>query len=177
MLTFKVCAARPYGQGYDYCIVESYGILDQVDCKKLSPQEVAQQRARTDTLDADYERRYEAQEALPIPTSKADVTLICNGLTVQVWFGAGVLAWGTGEAGRYSVVWTLDKVTPAEINFERVRMDYLSSKGEVPRSFSQAEGHIDRVTGRYSLFGAGSSSNYYGGPNEVGRCEAAAPKF
>jgi hypothetical protein len=148
----------------------------EIKCGQLPPEEVARQRAETDASYAALEGRYKEQGPLTVPTTKADLTLLCEARpphsrtttssTVQVWFGASVLAWGTGQDRD---VWRLDRVSPAEITFNQVSLDWPSwppAPGEKP-DLTEARGHIDRVTGDYSR------SSY----GEVGECKSAEPKF
>ena len=140
-----------------------------------SPEEVsragAHQAADEANRRADQERRYKEQQALVIPATKADLTLLCGGQTVQVWFSAGLLTWGAGANRR---VWRLDKVSPTEIIFKRVG-DYDEGGGFTtgPHGLFDAEGQIDRVSGRFSL----SIPN--GAPfiDPQGACSPAAAKF
>jgi hypothetical protein len=115
------------------------------------------------------ERRYDEQEARVTPDTKADVTLLCDGKTVQVWFNAGLLTWDTA-AHRH--VWRLDRVGAAEITFKRLRRSgnfgtntMLNSIQDGP-SFSDLNGQIDRVSGAFSLT-----------DGSHGACAPAAAKF
>jgi hypothetical protein len=119
-------------------------------------------------------QRYDEQEALPVPPTKADLTLNCSTFgginwTIQVWFGAALLTWGTGEDRQ---IWRLDRVSPAEITFKRVLQDWPKGKGWEPgrEIFFDADGHIDRVAGDYSRWIDAAHT-------EKGHCEPAAPKF
>jgi hypothetical protein len=142
-------------------------------CDRLPPEEAARQRAKTDASYAAAKRRYDEQEALPVPTTKADLTLNCSTLggdwTVQVWFGAVLLTWGAGE---HRQIWRLDRVSTAEITFKRVLEEWPHWEPFKPvkPSFFDADGHIDRVTGTYSRWIDAAHT-------EPGHCEPAAAKF
>jgi hypothetical protein len=116
------------------------------------------------------EHRYDEQEARATPDSKADLTLLCGGQTVQVWFNAGLLTWDTA-AHRH--VWRLDPVGAAEITFKRLgRYDdndiLIASLGLLPSgpSFADLSGQIDRVSGAFALT-----------DGSRGTCAPAAAKF
>jgi hypothetical protein len=135
-----------------------------------SPEDLAWARAREADRQADLERRYKEQQALAaVPTSRADLTLVCGSDTVQIWFGAGLMAWGVGADQE---VWRLDKVSPAEITFKRVA-SYVKLDPD-PKSYGltgyvDAEGIINRVTGGFSR------TNALG--YDTGRCEPTPAKF
>jgi hypothetical protein len=131
---------------------------------ECSPEDVAKSRAWYTAREADLRRRYDEQQALPVPATKADLTLDCNGDTVQVWFQAGLLAWGMGEKRE---VWRLDRVTPTEITFKRVSY-FLVGGG-----LFDAKGHIDRVSGQF-LHQTGLPGY---GNDATGWCKPAEPKF
>jgi hypothetical protein len=124
-----------------------------------SPEEVAKAREWMAAQQADLRQRYNEQQALAVPVTKADLTLVCGSDTVNIWLGAGLLTWGVGE---HRPVWRLDRVSAAEITFKRV-----SEYGQEDKFFD-ATGYIDRVTGRYSIDAAHT---------EPGHCEPAAAKF
>jgi hypothetical protein len=146
--------------GYTYCFRDTSEFIPvQIECDKLPPEEVARQRADTDARYAVLNRLYDEQEALSVPATKADLTLLCDYSTVQIWFRAGLLTWGMG-ANR--AVWRLDRVSPTEITFSHVWPSY-SGDG----LFSQSNGYIDRVTGSYGR-------NF---ESEKGDCKPAEPKF
>jgi hypothetical protein len=63
------------------------------------------------------ERRYEKQEARATPDAKADLTLLCDDHTVQVWFNAGLLTWDTAARRQ---TWHINMVGAAEITFKRL---------------------------------------------------------
>jgi hypothetical protein len=111
------------------------------------------------------ERRYDEQEARATPDTKADITLLCEGKTVQVWFNAGLLTWDTA-ADRH--VWRLDQVGAAEITFKRLERFTPAIPGFLQHgpSFSDMNGQIDRVSGAFSLT-----------DGSHGMCAPAAAKF
>ena len=166
-------AASPEkGMGYTYCFdphpPEPYGGV-MIACDKLPPEELARQRASTDDLNRRYD---EEQKVLVPPTTKPDLTLVCNGFstdynaTVQIWFGANVLTWGIG---RYSEAWRLTKVLQNEIAFGHIF--------QLENGPSDASGHINRVTGTYARdVPYGGMGNAPMGTNR-GDCKPAAPKF
>jgi hypothetical protein len=71
------------------------------------------------------ERRHEQQEARATPDTKADVTLLCDGQTVQAWFKDGMLTWDTAARRQ---TWHINKVEAAEITFERPRAHQLYAR-------------------------------------------------
>jgi hypothetical protein len=167
-------AASPEkGMGYTYCFdphpPEPYGGV-MIACDKLPPEELARQRAYTD----DVNRRYDEQQKVLIPpTTKPDLTLVCNGFstdynaTVQIWFGANVMTWGIGPN---SEVWRLTKVSPSEIAFTHI---ILLEDGP----YDLARGQINRVTGAYDRdIPRGGMGDTPMGTNR-GDCKPAAPKF
>jgi hypothetical protein len=114
---------------------------------------------------ADSRQRYNEQQALAVPVTKADLTLVCGSDTVNIWFGAGLLTWGVGE---HRPVWRLDRVSAAEITFKRV-----SEYGQEDKFFD-ATGYIDRVTGKFSY----KTGLVSGAGDPTGQCQpATAPKF
>jgi hypothetical protein len=129
-----------------------------------SPEDIAWARAQQAARQADLRRRYGEQQALTIPATKADLTLGCDGVTVQIWFDAGLLTWGVGADRK---VWRLDKVLPAEITFKRVS-EYPNEGG-----FFDAVGTIDRVSGGFSR----GDSIYPSTPSDYGHCEPTAARF
>lgn len=168
-----VFAASPErGAGYTYCwdTKSTEDFAPPVACDRLPPEEVARQRARTDDLNRRYD---EQQKVLVPPTTKPDLTLVCNGFyerydaTVQIWFGANVLTWGIGP---YSEVWRLTKVSPNEIAF-----GHIIQLEDGP--YDLASGHINRVTGAYDRdIPHGGMGDAPMGTNR-GDCKLAAPKF
>ena len=166
------CPPSRITSGYTTCNKPSSET--ETPCDQLPPEEVARQRAKTDARYAAAKRRYdEQQQALPVPTTKADLTLLCHSFydhtTVQVWFGAALLSWGTGE---HREIWRLDRVSPAEITFKRLLADWPHYDPLYPGkpTLFDADGHIDRVTGSYSRWIDPAHT-------EPGHCEPAAPKF
>jgi hypothetical protein len=160
--------------GYTICFKPSSPEAEVLPCDQLPPEEVARQRAKTDAGYAAAKRRYDEQEALPVPITKADLTLNCDTFgfgyqnwTVQVWFGAALLTWGTGE---HRERWRLDRVSPAEITFKRVLQDWPPYGSRTQPTFFDADGHIDRVTGDYSRWIDGAHT-------EKGQCKPAEAKF
>jgi hypothetical protein len=137
---------------------------DPTDCTATpspptcSPEDVAKQRTAQAAHEADLRRRYDEQQALTVPATKADLTLLCAGDTVQIWFQASLLAWGIGERRE---VWRLDRVTPTEITWKRVL------QGSWTGRFFDATGYINRVTGQFSL----------GTDVPAGQCGPVQPKF
>jgi hypothetical protein len=126
---------------------------------------VAKAREWIAAQQADLRQGYKEQQALAVPVTKADLTLICGSDTVNVWFGAGLLSWGVGE---HRPVWRLDRVSAAEITFKRV-----SEFGQEGRFFDAA-GYIDRVTGKFSY----ETDLVSRASDQTGQCQpAAAPKF
>ena len=112
------------------------------------------------------ERRYDEQEARATPDTQADITLLCDGQTVQVWFNAGLLTWDTAA---HRQVWRLDRVGAAEITFKRLGrygIDAIPGFMQDGPSFSDPNGQIDRVSGAFSR----SDGSH-------GTCAPAAAKF
>ena len=64
--------------GYTYCFDDKSTdfVAPPIACDKLPPEEVARQRANTDDLNRRYD---EQQKVLVPPTTKPDLTLVCNG--------------------------------------------------------------------------------------------------
>jgi hypothetical protein len=115
------------------------------------------------------ERRYDEQEARATPDTKADLTLLCDGQTVQLWFNAGLLTWDTAA---HRNVWRLDRVRAAEITFKRLWRScnfgtntMLNSIQDGP-GFGDLDGQIDRVSGAFALT-----------DGSRGTCAPAAAKF
>jgi hypothetical protein len=160
----------PNGLGYTICHKPPSEEVETL-CAQLPPEELARQRAKTDAGYAAAKRRYDEQEALPVPTTKADLTLCCEtygaDATVQVWFGAALLTWGAGE---HREIWRLDRVSPAEITFKRVLSVWPPYGSQEKPTFFDANGNIDRVAGRYSRWIDAAHT-------EPGHCEPAAAKF
>jgi hypothetical protein len=160
------------GMGYTNCYdpKSTEFIPPDIACDKLPPEELARQRAYTDDLNRRYD---EEQKVLIPPTTKPDLTLVCDGgyererdATVQIWFGANVLTWGIG---RYSEAWRLTKVLQNEIAFGHIF--------QLENGPSDASGHINRVTGTYARdVPYGGMGNAPMGTN-TGVCNPAAPKF
>jgi hypothetical protein len=116
------------------------------------------------------EHRYDEQEARATPDSKADLTLLCGGQTVQVWFNTGLLTWDTAASRQ---VWRIDHAGTVEITFKRLGRYgdndiFIASNGLLPGgpSFADLNGQIDRVSGAFSLT-----------DGSHGTCAPAAAKF
>jgi hypothetical protein len=126
-----------------------------------SPEDLAKARVAHAANEADLERRYKEQQALTVPATKTDLTLLCDGYAVNVWFSASLLTWGMGENRE---VWRVDSVSSVQISFARV-------SGTGTGKFFDATGSIDRVSGWFSR-----DQGIYPYPPR-GQCAPAVPKF
>jgi hypothetical protein len=118
-----------------------------------------------DACDA-LERRYDEQEARATPEAKADLTLLCDGQTVQVWFNTGMMTWDTAARRQ---TWHINKAGAAEITFKRLARYDTAPVPRLPPSgpsFADLDGQIDRVSGAFSR----SDGSH-------GTCAPAAAKF